>query len=266
MGGTDTIPLTMFTLYFTPQQSTADPNATVYVSSFTAAGSATHIDAALVAKGSNGSTLAQIPDDTTAGGLKRGIRATDWQKERDVESQVASGKESTISGGARNTASGEKSWVPGGYMATTRGVYGAWAWSSGGNYSGDAQHMGVITRGTTVNTSSKDLTSDGNATVSAANTLYIPINSACEFTTKVTLLTTGGDLAVWRIEGAAACGASEATTAIKGTPQTTVIFKDSAVSAATAAVVANTTYGTLVVRISGAVGKWVAVTTITQIL
>jgi hypothetical protein len=70
-------------------------------------------DIALVAKGT-GATLAQVPDGTLVGGNKRNDNATDWQKLRIASTQVASGSQSTISGGFSNTASGSSSVIAGG--------------------------------------------------------------------------------------------------------------------------------------------------------
>jgi hypothetical protein len=79
--------------------------------------SATNADIALVAKG-NGAILADVPDGTAAGGDKRGINATDWQRSRNASSQVASGGASVIAGGLQNTASGLRSAVLGGIQNT----------------------------------------------------------------------------------------------------------------------------------------------------
>jgi len=80
-----------------------------------------NMDIALVAKG-NGATLAQVPDGTLLGGNKRGANATDWQKSRNVASNVASGTASTLSGGSVNTASGATSTVGGGFANTASGT------------------------------------------------------------------------------------------------------------------------------------------------
>lgn len=98
---------------FTEAESTTAPNATVYVDSLTVAATSTNADVALVAKGT-GATLAQVPDGTTAGGNKRGTYATDLQKYRVINNQVASGASSTIGGGRYNLASGVASTVAGG--------------------------------------------------------------------------------------------------------------------------------------------------------
>lgn len=83
--------------------------------------SAANADIALVAKGT-GATLAQVPDGTAAGGNKRGLFATDWQKSRNTAANIASGSTSTISGGSVNTASGSQSTVGGGFGNTSSGT------------------------------------------------------------------------------------------------------------------------------------------------
>ena len=108
---------------FTEAESTSSPNATVYVDSLTAAGSATNVDAAFVAKGT-GALVAQVPDSTTAGGNKRGQYAVDWQHQtRNLAVNVASGNYSVIAGGKWGTASGTSSVVGGGENAAANGAY-----------------------------------------------------------------------------------------------------------------------------------------------
>jgi hypothetical protein len=98
---------------FTAAESTAAPNATVYVDSLTASAASTNADVAFVAKGT-GATLAQVPTSTAAGGNKRGTYATDWQKSRTLATQVASGTYSALIGGLNHTASGADAVVIGG--------------------------------------------------------------------------------------------------------------------------------------------------------
>lgn len=89
---------------FTEAEATTSPNNTVYVDSLTAAGSTTNVDIAIVPKGT-GALLANIPDNTTTGGNKRGANASDLQTLRSAATQVASGTGS-FSAGAYGTASG----------------------------------------------------------------------------------------------------------------------------------------------------------------
>ena len=98
---------------FTAAESTAAPNATVYVDSLTSSAASTDADVAFVAKGT-GATLAQVPTSTTAGGNKRGTYATDFQKARTAATQVASGSSSVIAGGNNNVATNTYSIVVGG--------------------------------------------------------------------------------------------------------------------------------------------------------
>lgn len=93
---------------FVEALTTAAPNATVNVASFTVVVPTTDGDYVIEVKGV-GAILAQIPDNTTTGGNKRGIRAVDWQMSRNSNSEVASGARATILNGDRNTASGIES-------------------------------------------------------------------------------------------------------------------------------------------------------------
>ena len=95
-------------------ESTAAPNATVYVDSITAAGSTTDVDLALRPKG-YGALTAQVADSTVTGGNKRGIYAVDWQMNRAVASQVASSGYAVIGGGRENTVSATYSSVTAGF-------------------------------------------------------------------------------------------------------------------------------------------------------
>ena len=97
--------------------------------------STTNADIALVAKGT-GATLAQVPDGTATGGDKRGIYATDWQKIRLANTQVASGSYSFIGGGQRNTAGGENAVIGGGVLNTTSQQHSVIAGGSTNNVSG----------------------------------------------------------------------------------------------------------------------------------
>jgi hypothetical protein len=90
--------------------------------SWSAKGVGTNVNAALVAK-NGGATVAHIPDGTSAGGNARGFVATDWQKDRASNIQVASGDYSVLSGGRDNRASGNYSVVGGGTVNVASGLY-----------------------------------------------------------------------------------------------------------------------------------------------
>lgn len=69
-----------------------------------------------------GALMAAIPDSAIAGGNARGANAVDWQQSRIAASQVASGVNAVICGGANNTANGTNSTVTGGSANTASGV------------------------------------------------------------------------------------------------------------------------------------------------
>ena len=94
-------------------ESTAAPNATVYVDSIKAAGATTHADLALSPKGA-GALTAHVADGTTTGGNKRGLYAVDWQTFRGSQVSVASGLHAVVAGGQSGQASGVSSVVSGG--------------------------------------------------------------------------------------------------------------------------------------------------------
>ncbi|CAB4128323.1 hypothetical protein UFOVP99_26 [uncultured Caudovirales phage] len=85
-----------------------------------AQGNDTNINLALSPKGT-GALMAHVPDSGTGGGNARGTNAVDWQTTRSAATQVASGANSTISGGTGNTASGLQTTVLGGSGNTATG-------------------------------------------------------------------------------------------------------------------------------------------------
>lgn len=106
---------------FTESVNASAPNATVPVVQLLATDAATNVDVALTPKGT-GALLAQIPDNTATGGNKRGQASTDLQKTRNAATQVASGTDSFIGCGIRNTASGAQSGVVAGSTNISSGT------------------------------------------------------------------------------------------------------------------------------------------------
>ena len=86
----------------------------------TAQGSDTNIPVAIQPKGT-GALQAQLTDSTATGGNARGANAIDWQTSRNAASQVASGSNSVVAGGSRNTASGSLTSVVGGFSNSATG-------------------------------------------------------------------------------------------------------------------------------------------------
>lgn len=126
---------------FTEALTTAAPNATVTVASFTATGAATNIDFAVRAKGT-GALLAHIPDNTATGGNKRGSNAVDWQTVRSAATRVASGNSAMIGGGENNTSAGLAATVSGGSANSSGGDYAAVAGGNGNSASGNRTAIG----------------------------------------------------------------------------------------------------------------------------
>ena len=94
---------------FTELETTAAPNATVPVNSLTPVTATTNADFAIVPKG-NGAFMLDIPDNTTAGGNKRGTNAVDLATTRSNAANVASGNYS-FNGGQDSTSSGTNSFA-----------------------------------------------------------------------------------------------------------------------------------------------------------
>lgn len=114
--------------------ATASPNNTVNHASIQATGSTTNVSASIVPKGTGAFCLA-VPDGTATGGNARGANAVDLQTSRISASQVASGAQSAILGGAWNTATGQCSAVGG--VASTASAFGAFAFGDSCVASGD---------------------------------------------------------------------------------------------------------------------------------
>jgi hypothetical protein len=76
-----------------------------------------------ISPGGNGAVLADIPDNDTTGGNKRGAYAVDLQMARAIANQVASGAYSTIAGGKNNRANGSYSAISGGLSNTAFSNY-----------------------------------------------------------------------------------------------------------------------------------------------
>jgi hypothetical protein len=266
-------------------ETTAAPNATVPVESYSAVNTGyADLDIALVAKG-QGATLAQIPDAATAAGNKRGIYATDWQKTRTAANLVASGSYATVSGGRNNAASGNDSTVaggstnsatsslsaigggsnnaanalysciPGGRRGTARSIVGFFVFpacsvpiaDAVGVSQGGMLILGVQTTDATTTTLRSDTSAAGTG-----NQLTLPNNSAYYVRGSVIAnVTGGGNTKAWTLEGAIKRGANAASTAVVAAFTTTVVAADAGASTWTIAVSADTTNGCLKVDVTG---------------
>lgn len=147
--------------------NTAAPNDTNNVSSLTASGGTTNQFAALLPKGTSG-VLGAIPDSSTTGGNVRGSRSVDFQFERSAATQVASGSNSAVISGRRNTAS---SFYSGVFAGDTNIASSTYAVCLGGN-SNTASSTGAAVVGSNNSTASGNrsgIVASSSSTASGGN-------------------------------------------------------------------------------------------------
>jgi hypothetical protein len=169
------------------------------------------------------------------------------------DGNVASSSGATVSGGGTNTANGERSWVPGGAFANTRGLYGAFAWASTQRSTqGDAQRFGLPVQRTTTDATPTVLTADRGAP-STTNILVLPNNSAWSGFVQVLARDTSGNVAKWTFDVLAKRGANAASTTISDS-HVIRTFAEAGLSAASVAIVADTTRGAATVEVTGVAG------------
>jgi hypothetical protein len=149
--------------YFAEAQNTTAPNATTPVDSLTAVSAATNADFAILPKG-NGAIIADIPDGLVPGGNKRGTGAVDLQLSRLTNTEVASGNNSVISGGYRNTASNTDSSVGGGIQNTASGTQSR---VGGGNANTASSDFSTVGGGTSNTASASRTTVAGGSSCTA---------------------------------------------------------------------------------------------------
>ena len=111
-------------LGFVSSEHITSPNSPVTASRLLVTSSGANGDFVITPKGT-GSIIAQLADNTTSGGNKRGINAVDLQFARSNENQVASGMRSAIIGGQNNSVSGENSGIFGGATSIVSGISSA---------------------------------------------------------------------------------------------------------------------------------------------
>jgi hypothetical protein len=192
-------------------------NLVTTVTSLTVVGESNDIDAALEAKG----TGATLGDST---GNKRGIYATDWQKQRGAVDEVASGEYSVISGGSFNRATALHSVVVGGnnhladadygtivggQAGNTRGITGAVimpGFASSGNYDtpGAMQAGTYILSAVTNSASPVRMSTNGNPSPTANNQLGFGDRSTVAFKGQVVarqVSTASNEIVSWTFEG-----------------------------------------------------------------
>ena len=99
--------------FIIPDNATASPNNLVNHASIQATGGTANVSLSLVPQGTGAFSLA-VPNSAASGGNLRGANSIDLQTNRNAATQVASGPNSVISGGERNTNAGNLCFIGGG--------------------------------------------------------------------------------------------------------------------------------------------------------
>lgn len=270
---------------FSNKQAIAAPNDVVPDSYFLATGAPAIVDVTVGPKGVNlnnrGAIQTQIPDNTAAGGNKRGSSAVDWQSDRTAAANVASGvasvigggtdnkasgAQSTVAGGNQNQATGSQSAVTGGFFnvasginsraggrqATTRGINGMDAFASDIiNVIGDCQAGTLVVRRQTADATPSGLSSS-NGPPGAANINVMPDNSIYTFHAYVNGIKNGtGDYAGFKIEGSIVRGVGAASVALVAAPIVTALGASAGAAAWAATAIADVVNGGLVIQVTG---------------
>lgn len=223
-------------------------------------------DDMVLAPNGDGAVQGQIANGFPSGGDVRGAYATDWQRVRTSSNHVASGFQSTISGGADNMASAPYSTVVGG-LAAHATHYGEVAFASGFfAFPGDAQTSFATFRTATTDATPTVLTLDGQAPA-GSNEFVVPSSTVYKFRISLAAredLT--NDVAWWEFNGCIKRSNVNTTSLVS---QNAVIFgRDPGAAAWTAVVTANDVTETLSIDVIGEVGKtirWVATGQFTKV-
>ena len=270
---------------FEESRSVATPNATVPVHALTALGAETNIDFVIAPKGAGAFSL-QVPDNTTAGGNKRGAGAVDLQTSRNSAIQVASGQDSFLAGaycrasgnraaaaGYQASATGPDSFATGsltvadaqygfssGSYTTTRTTIGAQAWGNAAAL-GRQQLRRIPLRIDTTSTTAEVLNTSGSSTPGSNQVVALPNNSAYYCRLRVLARNTATNESMsWSGTALIKRGANAASTTLIGSTIASD-FGDASMSACTVTLSADTTLGCLAVTVTGLASttiRWVA--------
>jgi hypothetical protein len=148
---------------------------------------AANISLALTPLG-NGALSAQVPDNTTAGGNARGQFATDWQRQRNAATQVASGQNSVIAGGQHNTASATCATIAGGTSGVASGGYS----TIGGGYFNSATATYATVSGGASNDATSTYSTIGGGNSNSASGQYSTVGGGDGNTASGQYSTVGG--------------------------------------------------------------------------
>ena len=190
---------------------------------------------------------------TAVGGLNT-LATGQWSFAGGGSGNTASGTTSVVVGGASNSASGQASWIPGGISASTRSIFGKYAWAANGGSGliGGRQRGGWTGFVNTSNATTANVTTDGSA-ISAVNVDTLP-DTVNGFTYRFTVYVTASsnsEAKSWEINGIITRNGGAATTAMVATPVKTVIMESAGATTWDCSVIADTTRGALVTQVTG---------------
>jgi len=262
-------------IYWGERYNIIDNTQTAVVSLFVEPQAQGTIDAAIVPSGA-GANIAN------AGGNKRGEYATDWQKQINNNTQVASGNYSVISGGSFNQASGQTSVIIGGnnnlansdysvilggHGGSTRGVTGAVVtpgFATGGQYTtqGAMQAATYVLGAVSNDTSPVFLTTDGSGSRTAQNQISAGDRSTIQFKGIVVarVNSTSSQSAYWYFEGLMKQDVGATTTDFVpsgSTPTITLVTASNTSSNWTVALEINNILGCMTIQATGLAGEQV---------
>lgn len=175
--------------FVTSEHITA-PNNPVTASRILVTSSGANADFVLTSKGT-GSILAQLADNAATGGNKRGINAVDLQMARSLATQVASGQNSALVGGASNTASGTRSGVFSGNANNVSSTNGAIVGGSSNTVS--TNDNAAVVGGSNSTASGSGAAVVGAANSTATNTNAVVIGGSVNNATGLRSVVIGGD-------------------------------------------------------------------------
>lgn len=166
------------------------------------------------------------------------------------DTNTASGSVGTVSGGKSNSATGTYSWIPGGFNAVTRGLTGAYAYSSSARAAqGDAQVIGQPVRRTTSDATPVSL-STGGAAPAATTVMVIPDGAVMMCRAMGVAKTPTITDSIGFVVEASVCRTGSTTTLLS-TPVTTIHGANGLALNATI-VVDNTTNESVEIQVTGA--------------
>lgn len=178
------------------------------------------------------------------------------------QTNVASGQQAVVLGGTSNTADGQRS-VASGWLANARGANAARVHASGSpNVTGNAQYRRMHLYCSQTSDATQTTLTAGAGAASTTNQLNLPNNSAFFVTGTIVGRSSTGNASSWEFKCLIKRGASAGTTALVGPATVSMVSQDASASAWAVSVTADTTNGTLSLKVTGEAAtiiRWSAV-------